>query len=54
MPSRNRPPERTSSVAAVIAVAAAERAGICRIPEPSLIVEVWPASQPRIVAASEP
>ena len=37
MPSRNRPPESWSSVAAVIAVIAAERPGICMIAAPSLI-----------------
>ena len=54
MPSSIRPPESWSSVAAVIAVIAAERPGIWKIAEPSLIVSVACASQPRIVAASEP
>ena len=49
-----RPSERLSIVAAVIAVIAAERPGIWKIAEPSLIFVVIPASQPRIVAASEP
>jgi hypothetical protein len=49
-----RPSESWSIVAAVIAVIAALRPGIWKIPEPSLIVVVWPASQERIVAASEP
>ena len=54
MPSSTRPPESWSSVAAVIAVIAAERPGICRIAEPSLMRSVWAASQARIVTASEP
>ena len=54
IPSSIRPPESWSSVAAVIAVIAAERPGIWKIAEPSLIVSVACASQPRIVAASEP
>jgi hypothetical protein len=41
-------------VAAVIAVIAADRAGIWRIPEPSLILLVAWAIHARIVAASEP
>ncbi|CAB4951440.1 unannotated protein [freshwater metagenome] len=36
----NRPSVMLSSVAAVIAVIAAERAGICMIAEPILIVDV--------------
>ena len=54
MPSSIRPPESWSIVAAVIAVIAAERPGIWKIAEPSLIVDVACASQARIVAASEP
>ena len=54
MPSSMRPPERRSSVAAVIAVIAADRAGIWKIPAPMRIVVVCPAIQPRTVAASEP
>ena len=54
MPSSMRPPESWSSVAAVIAVIAAERPGIWKIAEPMLDLVVCPASQPRIVAASEP
>ena len=54
MPSSIRPPQSWSSVAAVIAVIAGERPGIWKIAEPILIVDVCPASQPRIVAASEP
>ena len=53
-PSRKRPPDRPSSVAAVIAVIAAERAGICITAAPSAIVSVACASQPRTVAASDP
>ena len=49
-----RPPESWSIVAAVIAVIAAERPGIWKIPEPRRIVEVCPASQPSTVAVSEP
>jgi hypothetical protein len=49
-----RPFERWSRVAAVIAVMAGERAGIWKIPEPSLIRSVWPASHPSTVAVSEP
>ena len=49
-----RPPEMWSSVAAVIAVIAGERPGIWKIAEPRRIVDVWPASQPSTVAASEP
>ena len=41
-------------VAAVIAVMAGLRAGIWKMPDPSLIFDVPAASQPRIVAASEP
>ena len=52
MPRMKRPSESWSSVAAVIAVIAAVRPGIWKIAEPSLIVVVWPAIQPRIVAAS--
>ncbi len=53
-PSRKRPPERRSSVAAVIAVFAGERPGICMIAEPSLIRSVCAASQPRTLTASVP
>jgi hypothetical protein len=49
-----RPSESWSSVAAVIAVIAGERAGIWKIAEPILIFVVSPAIQPRIVAASDP
>ncbi len=49
-----RPPESWSSVAAVIAVIAADRPGIWKIAAPSRIRVVAWASQPRIVAASEP
>ena len=54
IPSSIRPPESWSIVAAVIAVIAGVRAGIWKIAEPSLIVLVRPASQPRTVAASDP
>ena len=53
-PRRNRPPESVSSVAAVIAVIAGVRAGICMTPEPRPIVEVWAASHARTVGASDP
>lgn len=49
-----RPSVRLSSVAAVMAVIAAERAGSCMIAEPILIVDVCPASQPRIETESDP
>ena len=42
MPSSMRPPESWSIVAAVIAVIAGLRAGIWKIAEPSLIVDVRP------------
>jgi hypothetical protein len=54
MPSSIRPSESWSSVAAVIAVMAGERAGIWKIADPMRILVVCPAIQPRIVAASEP
>jgi hypothetical protein len=41
-PSRKRPPERTSSVAAVMAVIAGVRAGIWSRPEPSPTRSVTP------------
>ena len=49
-----RPPERWSSVTAVIAVIAGERAGIWKIAAPSLMRSVWAANQASTVAASEP
>jgi hypothetical protein len=54
MPRSTRPFERMSRVAAVIAVIAGVRAGIWKIPDPSLIRLVCDASQARIVAVSEP
>ena len=45
MPSSKRPPESWSSVAAVIAVIAAERPGICMIAVPSRMRSVC-AGQP--------
>jgi hypothetical protein len=54
IPSSIRPPESWSSVAAVIAVMAGERAGIWKIAAPSLIRDVCAASQASTVAASEP
>ncbi len=54
IPSIIRPPESWSSVAAVIAVMAGERPGIWKIAEPSRMRSVACASQPRMVAASEP
>ena len=53
-PSIIRPPDRLSIVAAVIAVIAALRAGIWKMPDPSLILLVPAASQASTVAASEP
>lgn len=43
-PSRNRPPERVSRVAAVIAVIAGVRAGIWKIAEPTSIRSVFAAT----------
>ncbi len=54
MPISMRPPESWSSVAAVIAVIAGERAGIWKMPEPSLIRVVCAASQASTVATSDP
>ena len=53
-PRWNRPPDSVSSVAAVIAVIAGVRAGICMTPAPSPIVVVCPASQASTVGASDP
>ncbi len=53
-PSRNRPPERLSSVAAVIAVIAGVRAGIWKMAEPMSMRSVCAATQASTVAASEP
>lgn len=53
-PSRKRPPERESRVAAVIAVIAGWRAGIWRIAEPTSMRSVFAATQDRTVGASEP
>ncbi len=53
-PSRKRPPERVSRVAAVIAVIAGVRAGIWKIAEPTSIRSVRAATKDSTVAASEP
>src|SRR3970282_163687 len=53
-PSRKRPPERRSSVAAVIAVFAGVRPGICMIAEPSFIRSVVAPSQESTVTQSVP
>ena len=53
-PSRNRPPDRESSVAAVIAVIAGVRAGIWNTAEPMSIRSVCAATHDSTVAASEP
>ncbi len=53
-PRMNRPPERASSVIAVIAVMAGVRAGICMIAVPSLILLVLAAIQVSGVMASFP
>ncbi len=53
-PSRKRPPDIRSSVAAVIAVFAGVRAGIWKIAEPILSVLVVAASHASTVAASVP
>jgi hypothetical protein len=53
-PSRNLPPDRVSMVAAVIAVAAGVRAGICMTAAPRSIRSVCPASQASVLGESEP
>src|SRR4051794_16735871 len=53
-PSRNRPPDSVSRVAAVIAVIAGVRAGICITALPRSMRCVWPAIQASIVTVSEP
>ena len=53
-PRMNRPPDIRSSVAAVIAVFAGVRPGICMIAEPTLILLVDAASQASTVTASVP
>jgi len=53
-PSRNRPPDRVSRVAAVIAQFAGVRPGIWKMAEPMSIVGHWAATQASTVAASEP
>ncbi len=53
-PSRKRPPESVSRVAAVIAVMAGVRAGICITAAPSPIRSVWAPTHARTVGASEP
>ncbi len=49
-----RPPDMRSSVAAVIAVFAGERPGICMIAEPTLMRLVTAAIHARTVTASVP
>jgi hypothetical protein len=53
-PSRNRPPDSVSRVAAVIAVIAGLRAGICMIAEPTSTRSVCAATQDSTVTTSEP
>jgi hypothetical protein len=53
-PSRKRPPESRSSVAAVIAVFAGVRPGICMIALPTFSLVVVAASQARTLTASVP
>jgi hypothetical protein len=53
-PSRKRPSESTSNVAAAIAVAVGLRAGICMTADPSPTRSVRPASSPRTETASWP
>ena len=49
-----RPPETRSRVAAVIAVIAGVRAGICMIPVPRRMALVWAPTQARGTTASDP
>jgi hypothetical protein len=53
-PSRNRPPDNASMVAAVMAVAAGVRAGICITAAPRSIRSVCPASHASVLGESEP
>lgn len=53
-PRRKRPPESESRVAAVIAVMAGWRAGICMMAEPTSIDSVCAATQASTVGTSEP
>ena len=53
-PSRTRPPESWSSVAAVITVIAGVRAGICMIAVPIPIRSVVAAIHDAVVTASAP
>jgi hypothetical protein len=53
-PSRNRPPESKSRVAAVIAVFVGVRPGICMIAEPSFSVVVVAPSQASTLTQSVP
>ena len=53
-PSRKRPPDSVSRVAAVIAVMAGLRAGICRMELPSPICSVCAPTQASTVGTSEP
>ena len=49
-----RPPLMWSMVAAVIAVMAGVRAGICMMAAPRPMCSVWPATQPKMEGTSEP
>ena len=53
-PSRNRPSDSVSRVAAVIAVIVGVRAGICSTALPMSIFSVFAASQDSTLTASEP
>ncbi|OPZ49544.1 MAG: hypothetical protein BWY91_03079 [bacterium ADurb.BinA028] len=53
-PSRNRPPESESSVAAVMAVIAGVRAGICMTAAPRWMRWVRAPTQDSTVGESEP
>ena len=53
-PSRNRPPDRVSSVAAVIAVMAGVRAGICITAAPRSMRLVCAPTHDSTVGASDP
>ncbi len=53
-PRMKRPPERSSSVIAVIAAIAGVRAGICMIAVPTLMRRVFASTHVAVVTASLP